>query len=137
MMGLVLATLAVSTVSSHPKSASAFIRPARRAHFICLFRSPLTLSGQPVGDPEDLKRIIEKLCGQLATLLEARGIGARRLDLVFLRVDNIAQAAGRWFHSVVNDPQRSCQGPRPTGNCSRDPVNTPQYYLTSLPGALP
>ena len=48
---------------------------------------------EPVGDPEDLKRIIEKLCTQVAALLEARGIGARRLDLVFLRVDNIAQAA--------------------------------------------
>ncbi len=48
---------------------------------------------EPVGDPEDLKRIIEKLCAQLAALLEARGIGARRLDLVFLRVDNVAQGA--------------------------------------------
>ena len=48
---------------------------------------------EPVGDPEDLKRIIAKLCDKLCLDLEARGIGARRLDLVFLRVDNIAQAA--------------------------------------------
>ena len=48
---------------------------------------------EPVGDPEDLKRIIEKLADKLCLDLEARGIGARRLDLVFVRVDNIAQAA--------------------------------------------
>jgi protein ImuB len=48
---------------------------------------------EPVGDPEDLKRIIAKLCDKLCLDLDARGIGARRLDLVFLRVDNIAQAA--------------------------------------------
>jgi protein ImuB len=36
-----------------------------------------------LGDPEDLKRVIEKLCADLCVKLEARGIGARRLDLVF------------------------------------------------------
>jgi protein ImuB len=48
---------------------------------------------EPVGDPEDLKRIIDKLCDTLCLDLEKRGVGARRLDLVFVRVDNIAQAA--------------------------------------------
>jgi len=48
---------------------------------------------EPIGDPEDLKRIIGKLCDTLCEDLEKRGIGARRLDLVFIRVDNIAQAA--------------------------------------------
>lgn len=48
---------------------------------------------EPIGDPEDLKRVIDKLCGMLCAELLARGIGARRLDLIFLRVDNIAQAA--------------------------------------------
>lgn len=48
---------------------------------------------EPVGDPEDLQRIIAKLCETLCADLELRGIGARRLDLVFIRVDNIAQAA--------------------------------------------
>lgn len=47
---------------------------------------------EPVGDPEDLQRIIVKLCETLMRDLEARGVGARRLDLVFLRVDAIAQA---------------------------------------------
>lgn len=48
---------------------------------------------EPVGDLEDLKRIITRLVKRLAQDLEARGIGARRLDLVFLRVDNVAQGA--------------------------------------------
>lgn len=47
---------------------------------------------EPIGTPEDLERVIERLCGTLMHDLERKGIGARRLDLVFLRVDNIAQA---------------------------------------------
>jgi len=59
---------------------------------------------EPVGDPEDVKRIIEKLCTQVATLLEARGIGARRLDLVFLRVDDVAQAARVGLSRPTREP---------------------------------
>jgi protein ImuB len=47
---------------------------------------------EPVGDPEDLKRIIETICEKLMMDLEARGVGVRRLDLVFKRVDNMPQA---------------------------------------------
>lgn len=47
---------------------------------------------EPLGDPDDLKRVISKLCELLCPELERRGVGARRLDLVFMRVDNIAQA---------------------------------------------
>src|SRR6516165_11831890 len=47
---------------------------------------------EPLLDPENLQRVIEKLCATLMRELELRGIGARRLDLVFLRVDNILQA---------------------------------------------
>jgi protein ImuB len=47
---------------------------------------------EPLADPEDLKRVITKLCELLCPELERRGVGARRLDLVFLRVDNLAQA---------------------------------------------
>ena len=46
---------------------------------------------EPLGDPEDLRRIIVALCVVLCETLERRGIGARRLDLVFLRVDNIGR----------------------------------------------
>src|SRR5262249_40873398 len=59
---------------------------------------------EPIGDPEDLRRIIEKLCAQLASLLEARGIGARRLDLVFVRVDNITQAARVGLSRPTREP---------------------------------
>jgi protein ImuB len=60
---------------------------------------------EPVGDPEDLKRIIDKLCEALCLELEARGIGARRLDLVFLRVDNLAQAARVGLSRPYREPK--------------------------------
>jgi protein ImuB len=60
---------------------------------------------EPVGDPEDLKRIIEKLADRLCVDLEARGIGARRLDLVFIRVDNITQAARIGLSRPYREPK--------------------------------
>lgn len=60
---------------------------------------------EPVADPEDLKRIIGKLCDKLCLDLEARGTGARRLDLVFLRVDNIAQAARIGLSRPYREPK--------------------------------
>lgn len=47
---------------------------------------------EPVGDPDDLRRIIATLCSRLVPELERRGLGARRLDLVFRRVDRMSQA---------------------------------------------
>jgi protein ImuB len=47
---------------------------------------------EPISTPENLQRVIAKLCETLTRDLELRGIGARRLDLVFQRVDNITQA---------------------------------------------
>lgn len=41
---------------------------------------------------EHIQRVIALLCKDLVQELERRGVGARRLDLVFMRVDNIAQA---------------------------------------------
>src|SRR6202012_2317230 len=60
---------------------------------------------EPVADPEDLKRIIGKLCDKLCLDLEARGIGARRLDLVFVRIDNIAQAARIGLSRPYREPK--------------------------------
>lgn len=60
---------------------------------------------EPVGDPEDLKRIIEKLADMLCRDLEKRGVGARRLDLVFVRVDNIAQAARIGLSRPYREPK--------------------------------
>lgn len=47
---------------------------------------------EPIANPDDLRRVITKLCDMLIVDLERRGIGARRLDLVFTRVDNVTQA---------------------------------------------
>jgi protein ImuB len=60
---------------------------------------------EPVSDPEDLKRIIGTLCEKLCLDLEARGIGARRLDLVFVRVDNITQAARIGLSRPYREPK--------------------------------
>ena len=48
---------------------------------------------EPLADPDDLKHVIGLLCKTLTKDLEQRGVGARRLDLVLMRVDNIAQVA--------------------------------------------
>jgi len=42
---------------------------------------------EPVSTPEDLRRAIGRLAADLCRDLEAGGLGARRLDLLFLRVD--------------------------------------------------
>ncbi|WP_236728654.1 DNA polymerase Y family protein [Methylobacterium sp. WSM2598] len=47
---------------------------------------------EPIGAPETLARVVERLTGLLARDLERRGLGARRLDLVFRRVDGLPQA---------------------------------------------
>jgi protein ImuB len=47
---------------------------------------------EPLSDPETLQRVISMLCESMVEDLGRRGVGARRLDLVFQRVDNIAQA---------------------------------------------
>jgi protein ImuB len=47
---------------------------------------------EPIGAPETLARYTGKLTGQLCEALEARGLGARQLDLLFYRVDNRIEA---------------------------------------------
>lgn len=44
--------------------------------------------GEPIGAPETIARYIGKVVVELCQLLEKRGQGARRLDLLFSRVDN-------------------------------------------------
>jgi protein ImuB len=60
---------------------------------------------EPVGDPEDLKRIIDRLCELLCKGLEERNVGARRLDLVFERVDRLTQAARVGLSRPHRDPK--------------------------------
>jgi protein ImuB len=47
---------------------------------------------EPLGDPEDLARVVRDLTGDLVQALVQDGVGARRLDLVFHRVDGVKQA---------------------------------------------
>ncbi|WP_461657409.1 DUF6504 family protein [Methylorubrum aminovorans] len=47
---------------------------------------------EPVGARESLERVVADLCARLVPELERRGLGARRLDLVFARVDRLDQA---------------------------------------------
>ncbi len=55
---------------------------------------PRTRQGfpEPVATPEDLARITALLAERLCEKLQQRGLGASRLDLVFQRVDGVAQA---------------------------------------------
>jgi protein ImuB len=50
------------------------------------------LFAEPIGAPETLARYTEKLVVALCEMLEAKGLGARRLDLLFHRVDSQMQA---------------------------------------------
>ncbi len=47
---------------------------------------------EPIGSPEVLERVVADLCARLVPDLERAGLGARRLDLVFRRVDRLDQA---------------------------------------------
>jgi protein ImuB len=47
---------------------------------------------EPIGAAETIARYIGKLAAELGSALEARGLGARRLDLLCQRVDNRTQA---------------------------------------------
>jgi len=46
----------------------------------------------PIGAPETLARVTEHLLTDLCAELERRGIGARRIDLVFRRVDGLSRS---------------------------------------------
>lgn len=61
---------------------------------------------EPIGAAETLARYTGKLVAELCTLLEAKGLGARRLDLVFHRVDAQAQAIRVGTASPVRSPKR-------------------------------
>ncbi|MGN6770094.1 MAG: Y-family DNA polymerase [Rhizobiaceae bacterium] len=62
--------------------------------------------GEPIGAAETVARytvkLVEVLCGEL----ETRGLGARRLDLLFHRVDNTLQAIRVGTAQPVRDPKR-------------------------------
>ncbi|WOJ91848.1 DNA polymerase Y family protein (plasmid) [Methylocapsa polymorpha] len=61
---------------------------------------------EPIGAAETLRRYTGKLVVQLCYALEARGLGARRLDLVFHRVDNRIEAIRIGTALPVRDVKR-------------------------------
>ena len=61
---------------------------------------------EPIGAPETIARYTGKLTGQLCEALEAKGLGARRLDLLFHRVDNRIEAIRIGTARPVRDVKR-------------------------------
>ena len=61
---------------------------------------------EPIGAPETLARYTGKLTGKLCEALEARGLGARQLDLLFHRVDNRIEAVRIGTARPVRDGRR-------------------------------
>lgn len=64
------------------------IEPLRPAEIVEVRR----VFGEPIGAPETIARYTNALVTALCAELEKRGLGARRLDLLFHRVDNTRQA---------------------------------------------
>ena len=64
------------------------------------------LFAEPIGAPETLHRYTGKLAVQLCEQLEAKGLGARRLDLLFHRVDSQMQAIRVGTATPVRDVKR-------------------------------
>lgn len=61
---------------------------------------------EPIGAPETIARYTGKLVAELCAELETRGQGARRLDLLFLRVDNRVEAIRVGTATPVRDVKR-------------------------------
>jgi protein ImuB len=61
---------------------------------------------EPIGAPETLARYTGHLVEQLSGLLEVRGLGARKLDLLFFRVDNRIEAIRVGTAQPVRDTKR-------------------------------
>ena len=64
------------------------------------------LFAEPIGAPETLARYTDKLVVSLCEVLEAKGLGARRLDLLFHRVDSQMQAIRVGTATPVRDAKR-------------------------------
>jgi protein ImuB len=83
----------------------------RLAEPITPFRPPELIQvrnafAEPIGAPEMLARAIAHLTGRLCPMLERRGLGARRLDLLFERIDGRSEAIRIGTARPVRDPKR-------------------------------
>jgi protein ImuB len=59
---------------------------------------------EPLGDPDNFAHVVARLCSELCEDLSTRGVGARRLDLIFGRVDKAAQAVRVGTARPARDP---------------------------------
>ncbi|MBD9573022.1 Y-family DNA polymerase [Ensifer adhaerens] len=78
------------------------IDPVRTPELIEVRRS----FGEPIAAAETIARYAAKLVGALCLVLEERGLGARRVDLLFHRVDNTYQAIRAGTATPVRDAKR-------------------------------
>lgn len=78
------------------------IEPVRNPDLIEVRR----VFAEPIGAAETIARYIGKLAAELCSCLEARGLGARRLDLICHRVDSHAQAIRVGTATPVRDVKR-------------------------------
>jgi protein ImuB len=75
------------------------IRPMEIVEVRCAF-------GEPIGSAETIARYTGKLVDQLCAILEERGLGARRMDLLLGRVDNRIEAIRVGTAMPVRDARR-------------------------------
>ena len=78
------------------------IEPMRPAEIVEVRR----VFGEPIGAPDTIVRYTGALVSALCSELESRGLGARRLDLLFHRVDNSRQAIRVGTAQPVRDIKR-------------------------------
>ncbi len=78
------------------------IEPLRSAEVIEVRR----VFVEPIGAAETIARYVGKLTAALCAQLEEKGLGARRLDLIFHRVDNTRQAIRVGTAQPVRDLKR-------------------------------
>jgi protein ImuB len=78
------------------------IEPIRPAELIEVRK----MFAEPIGAPETLARYTGKLVITLCEMLEAKGLGARRLDLLFHRVDSGIEAIRIGTATPVRGPKR-------------------------------
>lgn len=61
---------------------------------------------EPIGTAESIVHVIQVLVQEIAFLLQEKGMGARRVDLICHRVDHITQAVRVGTSEPVNNPAR-------------------------------
>ncbi|WP_336946733.1 DUF6504 family protein [Asaia sp. HN010] len=64
---------------------------------------------EPIGTAESIAQVVQVLIQEVALLLQQKGLGARRIDLFCLRVDEGIQAVRIGTSEPVNDPARLCR----------------------------